>query len=80
VALPRVAQDQYNAGPRLQSGQPVQPGDLVFFGTSTTNITHVGIAISPTDMINAPDVNLLVRIDRIGAYIGTTRPAARIQP
>jgi hypothetical protein len=26
-------------------------------------ITHVGIVASPTQMINAPDVGLLVRLD-----------------
>jgi cell wall-associated NlpC family hydrolase len=32
VALPRVAQDQFDAGPRLGSGTMLEPGDLVFFG------------------------------------------------
>ncbi|MGH3826313.1 MAG: C40 family peptidase, partial [Pseudonocardiaceae bacterium] len=45
ITLPRVAQDQYNAGPLLPAGQPLQPGDLIFFGASTTTVTHVGIAI-----------------------------------
>ncbi|MFC0432249.1 bifunctional lysozyme/C40 family peptidase [Kutzneria buriramensis] len=76
VALPRVAQDQYDAGPLLPAGQPLQPGDLVFFGTSTHSVTHVGIAISPTDMIDAPDIGLLVRIDHIGSPIGAARPTA----
>jgi cell wall-associated NlpC family hydrolase len=77
VTLPRVAQDQYIVGPQLPAGQPLQPGDLVFFGTSTTTITHVGIAISPTDMVDAPDVGLSVRVDRISANrVGATRPAS----
>ena len=32
IALPRVAQDQFDAGPRLPPGTPLAPGDLVFFG------------------------------------------------
>jgi cell wall-associated NlpC family hydrolase len=76
ITLPRVAQDQFNAGPSV-SGQSLLPGDLVFFGASTTAITHVGIAISSTEMINAPDVGLPVRVDKIKSPIGTTRPAAR---
>jgi cell wall-associated NlpC family hydrolase len=79
ITLPRVAQDQYNAGPQLPAGQPLQPGDLIFFGTSTTTITHVGIVISPTDMIDAPDVGQRVRADRIGSHAGATRPTAHTQ-
>jgi cell wall-associated NlpC family hydrolase len=78
ITLPRVAQDQYNAGPLLPAGQPLQPGDLVFFGTSTANVSHVGIAISPTEMIDAPDVGLSVRAEPIWTsnLVGATRPAA----
>jgi cell wall-associated NlpC family hydrolase len=77
ISLPRVAQDQYTAGPLLPAGTPLQPGDLVFFGTSTTAVTHVGIALSPFDMIDAPDVNEVVRIDRISlSPVGATRPEA----
>jgi cell wall-associated NlpC family hydrolase len=79
ITLPRVAQDQFNAGPAV-SGQPPLPGDLVFFGASTSTITHVGIAVSPTDMINAPDVGLPVRLDKISSHlVGVTRPADRAQ-
>jgi cell wall-associated NlpC family hydrolase len=75
ITLPRVAQDQYNAGPHLPAGQQPQPGDLVFFGTSPSAVTHVGIAISPTTMIDAPDVGEVVRLDPIGrGMIGATRP------
>ncbi|XIF75406.1 NlpC/P60 family protein [Kutzneria buriramensis] len=53
------------------------PGDLVFFGTSASTITHVGIALSSTEMNNAPDVGLPVEVDRIsGHLVGITRPAA----
>ncbi|GAA0626481.1 NlpC/P60 family protein [Kutzneria viridogrisea] len=78
ITLPRVAQDQFNAGP-LVSGQPLLPGDLVFFGASASAITHVGIAVSPTEMINAPDVGFPVQVDKIsGHLVGVTRPAGRI--
>lgn len=79
ITLPRVAQDQYDAGPQLPASQPLQPGDLVFFGTSTTTITHVGIAISAAEMIDAPDVGQRVRVDRISSHVGATRPAAHTQ-
>jgi cell wall-associated NlpC family hydrolase len=75
VTIPRTAQTQHNAGPLLPPGTPLLPGDLVFFGGSPTTITHVGIAISSTDMINAPHAGALVRIDPIGHYLAATRPS-----
>jgi len=73
--IPRVAQAQYDAGPVVPAGSPLQAGDLVFYGASTASITHVGIAISPTHMVNAPEPGTVVRIDTIGRYLATTRPA-----
>lgn len=79
ITIPRTAQTQYNAGPRLTPDQPLAPGDLVFFGTSPRAVTHVGIAISPTEMINAPRRGALVRVDRIwrSTYLGASRPSLR---
>jgi cell wall-associated NlpC family hydrolase len=55
----------------------VEPGDLVFFGTGPAHVTHVGIAVSATKMINAPDFGEQVRIDPLGRnLVGVTRPAA----
>jgi cell wall-associated NlpC family hydrolase len=78
IEIPRTAQTQFNAGPRVPLGQPVAPGDLVFFGASPDSVTHVGIAISSTEMINAPYRGAVVRVDSIRRpnYLGVTRPAA----
>jgi NlpC/P60 family/Transglycosylase SLT domain len=78
IQIPRTAQTQYNAGPPVPPGQPILPGDLVFFGTSPNAVTHVGIAISNSDMINAPHQGAVVRIERIwrSNLLGATRPAA----
>ena len=45
VSLPRVAQDQYNATPKLAAGSVLAPGDLVFFGGSPDSIDHVGLFV-----------------------------------
>ncbi|MEV6608885.1 NlpC/P60 family protein [Kutzneria sp. NPDC051319] len=42
VTLPRTADAQFRAGPRVPDGQPLLPGDLVFYGTSAY-IHHVTI-------------------------------------
>ncbi|MGH3760202.1 NlpC/P60 family protein [Actinophytocola sp.] len=75
LTLPRTAQTQHDAGPLLPPGTPLLPGDLVFFGTSPNTITHVGIAISSTHMINAPYTGAVIRIDPIGRYLAATRPS-----
>jgi cell wall-associated NlpC family hydrolase len=78
VRLPRVAQDQYNAGPHLSPGAALLPGDLVFFGSSTTAVDHVGIVVDPGEMIDAPHTGAVVRVEPIwpSGYIGATRPAS----
>src|SRR6202034_3698509 len=51
ITLPRVAQDQYDAGPQLPPGTTLEPGDLVFFGGGPSDVTHVGLVISPGIMV-----------------------------
>lgn len=61
VSLPRSAQEQYDATTRISKSQ-VKAGDLIFFqGTyAGPHITHVGIVLNSTQMINAAgkDVNI----------------------
>ena len=77
IALPRVAQAQYDAGPPVPAGQPLQPGDLVFFGADPADVTHVGIVVSPGEMVDAPHSGAVVRIEPYSwaDYLGATRPA-----
>jgi cell wall-associated NlpC family hydrolase len=81
IELPRVAQDQYDAGPPLPAGEPLEPGDLVFFGADPADVTHVGIVVSSGEMVDAPHSGAVVRIEpyRWPDYLGATRPA-RAQP
>jgi hypothetical protein len=77
IDLPRVANDQYNAGPH-PSRDELLPGDLVFFSDDLTNsraIRHVGIYVGGGYMINAPRRNTLIRFDKIDTadYFGATR-------
>jgi cell wall-associated NlpC family hydrolase len=77
ISLPRTAQTQYQVGPHLPPGSPLAPGDLVFFGTSPSHVTHVGIVIGAGQMIDAPHAGALVRIEpyQRPSYLGATRPA-----
>ncbi|MEU1231377.1 MULTISPECIES: bifunctional lytic transglycosylase/C40 family peptidase [unclassified Streptomyces] len=77
VQLPRVANDQYNAGPHPSRGE-LLPGDLVFFSDDLTNsraIRHVGIYVGGGYMIDAPRTGAVIRFDRIDTpdYFGATR-------
>jgi cell wall-associated NlpC family hydrolase len=84
VALPRVAQAQFDAGPRVPPGTPLVPGDLVFFGLGPGRVEHVGLVVGPGVMVDAPHAGAVVRIDAfpttLGApwgdevLVGATRP------
>lgn len=79
ITVPRTAQAQYDATPHLAPGQPLQPGDLVFYGTPT-HIHHVGLYIGSGQMINAPHLHAPIRIEPYrypgDDYTGATRPSA----
>ncbi|MEU6062297.1 MULTISPECIES: bifunctional lytic transglycosylase/C40 family peptidase [Streptomyces] len=77
IELPRVANDQYNAGPH-PSREELLPGDLVFFSDDLTNsraIRHVGMYVGGGYMINAPFTGAVIRFDKIDTpdYFGATR-------
>ncbi|MGW1839045.1 bifunctional lytic transglycosylase/C40 family peptidase [Streptomyces sp. BBFR2] len=77
IDLPRVANDQWNAGPHPKRDE-LLPGDLVFFANDLTDprsIHHVGIYVGGGYMVNAPHTGALIRFDKIDVpdYIGATR-------
>ena len=74
VALPRTAQEQYDAGPPIPANAPLQPGDLVFFGSGPTDVSHVGIYVGVQDgkavMVDAPHTGAEVRVEPFPATVG----------
>jgi len=77
ITLPRVANDQWNAGPH-PSRSELLPGDLVFFAydlNDPRSIHHVGIYVGGGYMIDAPHTGAVIRFDKIDSpdYIGATR-------
>jgi hypothetical protein len=74
VALPRTAQEQYDTGPLVSAGAPLQPGDLVFFGQGPGDVTHVGIYVGVQDgqavMVDAPHTGADVRVEPFPATTG----------
>jgi cell wall-associated NlpC family hydrolase len=88
IRLPRVAQDQFDAGPQLPPGTVLEPGDLVFFGVSGHEVEHVGLDVGTENgqavMVDAPHAGADVRVEPFpsvpgsafgsAAYLGATRP------
>lgn len=88
VALPRVAQDQYESTPKLGPGVALEPGDLVFFGGGPNSIEHVGLFVGIVGnqdvMVDAPHTGADVRAEAFPAtpgasfggllFVGATRP------
>ncbi|MFE4606163.1 NlpC/P60 family protein, partial [Kitasatospora indigofera] len=77
ITLPRVANDQWYAGPHPSRDQ-LRPGDLVFWATDLNDprsIHHVGIYVGGGYMIDAPHTGAVIRYDKIDTkeYIGATR-------
>ena len=90
IDLPRTAQEQYDTGPQLPPGFPLLAGDLVFFGASPGDVTHVGVYVGMDGghavMVDAPHTGADVRVEQIpispGAawgsdvVVGFSRPSA----
>jgi cell wall-associated NlpC family hydrolase len=77
IELPRVANDQWNAGAH-PSRTELLPGDLVFFANDLNDprtIHHVGIYVGGGYMIDAPHTGAVIRFDPVDSadYIGATR-------
>ncbi|MFJ5034403.1 NlpC/P60 family protein [Streptomyces sp. NPDC088560] len=80
ISIPRVAQTQYDAGPRVPRGAQLMPGDLLFFGNSPRTITHVALYTGAGQAIDAPHPGAVVRQGPTrtdsSSFQGATRPWA----
>lgn len=76
ITLPRTADQQYNAGPRLPANARLMPGDLVYYGRP---ISHVALYIGGGKVVQAPLPGRTVEVVPLGrtGYAGATRPANR---
>ena len=70
VSLPRVAQAQFDSRPTLPADSVLEPGDLVFFGSSPLSVTHVGIVVGDGIMVDAPHTGSVVRLEHFPALRG----------
>lgn len=72
ISLPRIAQDQYYLGRSVKLGEE-NAGDLVFYGTSPSHITHVAIADGNGGIVHASSPKTGIIRSYIGNPIGIKR-------
>ena len=66
-SIPRVAQAQFDATTRVSMSE-LKPGDLVFFGSSASSISHVGIYVGDGKFIHSPHTGDVVKYDSLSGY------------
>ncbi len=75
ISLTHNAQAQYSQGTHV-SKDNLEVGDLVFFGSSTSSISHVGIYVGNGKYIHSPQTGDVVSIDKLSDrsnYVGACR-------
>jgi cell wall-associated NlpC family hydrolase len=76
ITLPRTAQAQYDATTKLAPDEPLEPGDLVFFGGEPSNVEHVGIFVGMEGgqavMVDAPYTGADVRVESFPTTVGAS--------
>lgn len=80
VKLPRTAHEQFNKGKHVSSKE-MKAGDLVFFHTTRSGISHVGIYAGDGKFVHASSSGGHVRVDRLdsGYYKNRLRGARRLK-
>ena len=66
IILPRTSYSQATAGVKVEKSQLI-PGDLIFFNTSGSRISHVGLYIGDGNMIHSNSGKRQVKIDNINS-------------
>lgn len=66
IGVPRDVRRQASAGVPVPRAD-IQPGDLVFFSTTASGPTHVGVAIGGGRFIHAPKTGGVVRVESLAA-------------
>ncbi|MBS1819011.1 MAG: C40 family peptidase [Acidobacteria bacterium] len=72
LRLPRDTREQFDAGDPVDPDE-VQPGDLIFYRTTSRHVSHVGIALGNGRFVHAPSARGVVRIESMALPYWTRR-------
>ena len=72
VSIPRTSSAQSGYG-KTVSKSNLQPGDLVFFNTSGSGVSHVGIYVGGGNMIHSPSTGKTVSVTSINSSYYSAR-------
>jgi cell wall-associated NlpC family hydrolase len=64
LSIPRTSRDQFKAGDNVTK-EDLKDGDLVFFGSSSDKINHVGIYIGSGKFVHAPRRGEEIRVTAV---------------
>jgi murein DD-endopeptidase len=64
IPLPRTVAEQYRAG-KPANAKLIKAGDLLFFKTAGSSVSHVALAIGPEEFIHAPAESGAVRTEKL---------------
>ncbi len=86
ITLPRTAAEQYaaTAGRTVETGSPelsrLQPGDLLFWGSSAGSIHHVALYVGGGQMLEEAHPGTVARLIDVygGDFYAATRPLAKV--
>jgi cell wall-associated NlpC family hydrolase len=81
VALPRDTREQSQVGEKIKR-KDIQTGDLVFFHTVASGVSHVGIAVNDDEFVHAPSTAGVVRVEHLSSAYWSKRfvAARRVAP
>jgi cell wall-associated NlpC family hydrolase len=72
IRLPRDVREQYQVGKPVKL-QDLAAGDLSFFSTVSSDVSHVGIALGGDEFIHAPSSTGVVRVEHLSASYWSRR-------
>ncbi len=79
IELPRTSQEQFRSGVGVPRSQ-LKPGDLVFFSTSGSGASHVGIYIGDENFVSATREQVEIQSLRQEYWNSTYRGSRRVVP